>query len=91
VVKAVGVKTGVKDISEALFQEIEGKTKKTRKEGKTLRVAIIHCLNEEGAQKLKEMIEKKLPNTEIAFVNLIDRVVGSIVGPGVVGLAWHEI
>jgi DegV family protein with EDD domain len=91
VVKAVGIKTGVKDVSEALFQELAAKTKKTRKEGKKIRVAIIHCLNEKGAEKLKEMIEKKLPDTEIAFVNLIDKVVGSIVGPGVVGLAWHKI
>jgi len=37
------------------------------------------------------MIEKRLPDTEIAFVNSIDRVIGSIVGPGVVGLAWYEI
>ena len=91
VVKAVGIKTGVKDVSEALFQELAAKTKKTRKKGKKIRVAIMHCLNEERAQKLKEMIEKELPNTEIAFVNLIDRVVGSIVGPGSLGLAWYEI
>jgi DegV family protein with EDD domain len=91
VVKAVGIKTGVKDVSEALFQELAAKTKKTRKKGKKIRVAIMHCLNEEGAQKLKEMIEKELPNTEIAFVSLIDRVVGSIVGPGSLGVAWYEI
>jgi len=104
VVKAVGIKTGVKDASEALFQELVAKTKKTRLqpthrppaeggplEGKKIRVAIIHCLNQKGAQKLKEMIEKRLPDTEIAFVNSIDRVIGSIVGPGVVGLAWYEI
>ena len=91
VVKAVGIKTGVKNISEALFQELVAKTKGARKMRKKIRVAIIHCLNEEGAQELKEMIEKELPETEIAFVNLIDKVVGSIVGPGVVGLAWYEI
>jgi DegV family protein with EDD domain len=90
-VKAVGVKTGVKDLAEALFQELEGKTRKSRQEGKKIRVAIMHCLNLKDAQKLKEMIEKKLPNTEIAFVNLIDRVVGSIVGPGALGIAWCEI
>ena len=90
-VKAVGIKTGVRDVSEALFQELEGKTKKARKEGQPLKIAIIHCLNPEGAQKLKEIIEKRLPNSQIAFVNLIDRVVGSIVGLGVVGLAWHEL
>ena len=91
VVKAVGIKTGVKDVSEALFQKLAAKTKENRKKGKKIRVAIMHCLNEEGAQKLKEMIEKELPNTEIAFVNLIDIVVGSIVGPGSLGLAWYEI
>jgi DegV family protein with EDD domain len=90
-VKATGVKTGVKDLAEALFEELEVKTRKSRQEGKKIRVAIMHCLNLKDAQKLKEMIEKKLPGTEIAFLNLIDRVVGSIVGPGALGIAWSEI
>lgn len=91
VVKAIGIKTGVRDISTALFQELETKTSKSRKRGKKIRVAIMHCLNLEGAEKLKNMIEKELPDTEIAFLSSIDTVVGSIVGPGALGLAWCEI
>lgn len=90
-IKPIGIRTGVKEIAEAIFKELETKTKKSRREGKKIRVVIIHCLNLEGAQGLKEMIEKKLGNTEVAFLNLIDRVIGSIVGPGSLGLAWCEI
>lgn len=35
-VKAVGIKTGVKDVPTALFKELENQTKKPRKEGKKL-------------------------------------------------------
>ena len=91
IIKAIGIKTGVKDIPSALFDEFESKTRKQRKEGKKVRVAIVHCLNLEGAQKLKEIIEAKLPDVEIAFVNWVDRVIGSIVGPGSLALAWCEI
>jgi len=90
-VKAVGIKRGVKDIPTALFQELETKTRKIRKENKKIRVAIIHCLYREGAQKLKEMIESNLENTEVAFINLVDTVIGSIVGPGALAIAWCEI
>jgi len=91
VVKATGIKTGVKDIAEALFRELEMKTKKSRKENKKIRVAIVYCSNQEKAQKLKEMIERELENTEIVFLNLIDTVIGSILGPGSLACAWCEI
>jgi len=91
VVKVIGIKTGVRDVPTAIFQELEAKTRKSRKRGKKIRVAIMHCLNIKGAQKLKEMIEKELPDIEIAFLSLIDTIIGSIVGPGSLGLAWCEI
>lgn len=90
-VKAIGIKTGVKDIAEALFRELEVKTKKSRRENKKIRIAIVYCLNQEKAQKLKELIEKEFENTEVAFLNLIDIVVGSILGPGSLACAWCEI
>lgn len=89
-VKAIGIKRGVRDIPTALFQELETKTKKERKEGKKIKVVIVHCLNMEGAQKLIAMIEEKLPDTEITFLNLVDTVIGSIVGPGALAIAWCE-
>ncbi|OIP75931.1 MAG: hypothetical protein AUK06_00995, partial [Parcubacteria group bacterium CG2_30_36_18] len=71
VIKAVGIKTRVKDIPTALFQELKEKTEKLLNKGKKIRVAITHGDNLEGAQKLKEMIERDLKNTEVAFINLI--------------------
>jgi DegV family protein with EDD domain len=91
VVKAKGIKTGVKDVPTAIYQELESQTRKSRKAGKKIRVAIMHCLDIKGAQKIKEMIEKELPDIEIAFLSSIDTVIGSIVGPGSLGLAWCEI
>ena len=87
-ITAIGVKTRVKDMPTALFNEFEAKTKKLRKEGKKIRIAITHCDNLERAQKLKEMIEVNLKNVELAFINLVDDVLGSLLGPDAVALAW---
>jgi len=77
----VGIKMGAKDIPSALFKELEGKAKKISKEGKKIKVVITHGDNPARAQKLKEMIENNLPNVEIIFVNIVDDVLGSILGP----------
>jgi len=87
---AIGIKAGAKDISTALFHQFEAKTKKLISQDKKIRVAITHGDNPEGAQKLKEMIEKELGNTEVAFINLIDNVLGVLVGPDALVLAWSE-
>jgi len=91
VIKAIGIKAGAKDIPTGLFHQFEAKTRKLRNLNKKIRVAITHGDNLEGAQKLKEMIEKELENTEVAFINLIDNVLGVLVGPGAFILAWCEI
>ena len=91
VIKAIGIKAGAKDIPTGLFHQFEAKTKKLRNQGKKIRVVITHGDNLEGAQKLKEMIEKELENTEVAFINLIDNVLGVLVGPDAFILAWCEI
>jgi DegV family protein with EDD domain len=90
-IKAIGLKTGAKDTPGALFNELENKTKELRKKGVKIRVAITHCDNSERAQKLKEMIEKNLENTDIAFVSLVDDILGSILGPDALALAWAPI
>ena len=87
-ISAIGIKAGAKDMPAALFDELENKTKEFRKEGKKIRVAITHGDNIERAQKLKEMIEKDLENTEIAFVTLIDDVLGSLLGTDALTVAW---
>ena len=91
VIKAVGIKAGAKDIPTALFHQFEAKTKKLRNQGKKIRVAITHGDDLPGVQKLKEMIEKNLENTEVAFVNLIDNVLGVLVGPNAIILAWCKL
>jgi len=87
--KPIGVKTGVKDIPEALFKEIESKTKKPCQEGKKIKVFISHVINLDGAKKLEKLIKENLNNSEVVLISLADYVVGSIVGPGVIGLAWY--
>jgi DegV family protein with EDD domain len=90
-ITAIGLKVGAKDIPTALFREIEAKTKDLRKKGKKIRAAITHGDNSERALKLKEMIEKNLENIEVAFVNLVDDVLGALLGPDAVALAWAPI
>ena len=91
VIKAIGIKAGAKDIPTALFHQFEAKTKQFRNRGKKIRVVITHGDNLERAQRLKEMVERELENTEVAFVNLIDNVLGVLVGPDTLILAWCEI
>lgn len=88
VITSIGVKRGAKDISTALFHELEAKTKGLRSQGKKIRVIITHGDNLTGAQKLKEMTEKQLNNTEVAFLNLIDDPIGTLVGPDALIMAW---
>jgi DegV family protein with EDD domain len=90
-IKAVGIRRDAKDIPTALFREWREKTGKLLKQNKKIRVAITHADNLVEAQKLKEMIEEESNNTEVAFLNLIDNVLGIIVGPGSLILAWSEV
>ncbi len=90
-IKAIGIKAGAKDIPTALFQELTVKTRKLRLKNKKILIAITHGDNLERAQRLKEMVERELENTEVAFVNLIDNVLGVLVGPDSLILAWCEI
>ncbi len=89
-IKAVGIKKGAKDIPNALFQELKEKTEKLRKQGRKIRVAITHGDNLEGAQRLKEAIEKELNGTKIVFLNLMDNVLGVLTGPDSLIVAWCE-
>jgi len=91
IITSVGIKTGAKDIPGALFRQFKAETKRLRKESKKIRVAITHGDDLLGAKRLKEMIEKEFKDTEIAFLNLIDDVLGTLVGPGSLIYAWCEI
>ena len=89
-IKAIGIKAGAKDIPTALFRDFEAKTKKLRDQRKKIRVAITHGDDLEGAQRLREMIEGELKGVDVAFINLIDNVLGVLVGPNALILAWSE-
>ncbi len=89
VIKAMGVARG-KNIPEALFRQIKGKSKEAIKQGKKIRLVITHCDNLEAAEKLKKNLEEKM-NTEITFVNLVNPIVGAHLGPGSLTAAWMAI
>jgi DegV family protein with EDD domain len=88
-IEAMGITRG-KDLPEALFRQIEGKSKEVRKQGKKIRVVITHCDNLGAAEKLKEML-KKTNKTEVPFVNLTTLAIGAHFGPGSLAAAWMAI
>ena len=85
-----GIKAGAKDIPTALFKKFETGMKKLR-EDKQIRVIITHGDDLEGAQRLEEMIKKDFQNAEVAFINIINNVVGGPTGPNTLAIAWSEI
>lgn len=87
-ITAIGLKTGAKDIPTALFKELENKSSDFRKKGKKIKVAIAHGDNLERAQRLKELVEKNIEGAEVVFLNLVDDVLGTLLGQDAVGLAW---
>jgi len=90
-IKPSKIKIGAQNIPDTLFKTLERATRNLRKESKKIRTAIVHGDDPKGAQRLKEMIEKELENTEVAFINVIDNVLGAPLGPDTLALAWCEI
>ncbi len=89
-VTTISIKAGAKEATTALFKELEEKTRKLRQLGKKIKTAIIHTDNPDGVSRLKEMIENNLKEVEIVFINLVNPIVGSIVGPDALALVWVE-
>lgn len=90
VVTSVALKMQAKDLPTALFREFEKETKELREKGKKIRVAITHADNFQSAQELKELIKKNASDVEIAFISLIDPIIGVHVGPGTLICTWCE-
>lgn len=90
VVTSVALKMQAKDVPTALFKELQKETNELREKGKKIKVAITHADNPQGAQELQDLIESNLNNVEIAFVSLIDSIIGVHVGPGTIICAWCE-
>jgi len=90
VIKVMGLKSKVKDVKEALFKELEEKTRELRAKKRKIKVVITHADNLNEAQKLKELIENNLAGVEIVFLNLVNSIVGTLAGPDALCLAWSE-
>jgi DegV family protein with EDD domain len=86
-----GLRTRAKDIAVTLHQQVSKDTERVRQLGKRIQVAITHGDDPEGALRLKELIEKEYKNVEVAFINIINNVVGAPAGPGTLSVAWCEI
>jgi DegV family protein with EDD domain len=86
-----GLRTRAKEIPNVLFRQFEKETKKSVYEGKRIRVIITHGDYPEGVKILKESIEKEFSNVEVAFVNIINDVIGAPTGPNTLASAWCEI
>jgi DegV family protein with EDD domain len=85
-----GLKTRAKDTAEVLFSKLEKDTEKARKAGKRIIVAITHGDDPEAALRLKRMAEE-MENIEVAFINIINNVVGVVTGPDTLAFAWCEL
>ncbi len=86
-----GLKSKAKKLPIAIFKQFEDKIKKLKLRNKKIRAVITHGDDTESAEELKEMIEKEFKNVEIAFINIINNVVGAPTGPNTLALAWCEI
>ena len=84
-----GIKTGAKEIATGLFKQFETEIKKLKLEEKNIKAVITHCDDIQGAQRLKEMIEKEFENVKVEFINIMNNIVGSLVGPDGLVLCWY--
>jgi DegV family protein with EDD domain len=86
-----GLRTRAKEIPDVLLRQFEKETQKSREKGSRIRAVITHGDYPEGALRLKEKIEKAYSNVDVAFVNIINDVLGAPTGPNTLALAWCEI
>jgi len=86
-----GIKIRAKDTVVVLFNQFEKETQKLRGANKKIRMVITHGDDLESTQRLKEMIEKESKNIEVAFINIINNIVGVLAGPNALVFALCEI
>lgn len=56
-----------------------------------MKATITHGDDLASAGRLKEMIENNSDNVEVAFISIIDNVIGTLAGPDTLFFAWCEI
>jgi len=87
-VKIVALRMKAKDVPSALFDQFKIEAKEKIENGKNIIIGISHADNLEGAKKLKAKIEKEFKNVKIAFLSLVDPIVGVHGGPDTLLLSW---
>lgn len=85
-----GLKTGAKDIADGIFKQFESDMKRLNMPDKEIKAVITHGDDMAGAERLKAIIEKDYKNVKIAFINILNNVVGSLAGPNTLVLAWLD-
>ena len=85
------LKIRAKEITDVLFRQFDKESEKSRQAGKKIRVVITHGDYPEGARRLKEKVEKEFAGVEVAFINIINNVIGAPTGPNTLAFAWCEI
>jgi len=86
-----GLKTGARDIPTAIFSQFEHDAKDLLKEGKKIRMTVAHGDDPQGAQEIKEMVERKYNNVEVVFVNILNNIIGVLTGPNAITLSWCQV
>jgi DegV family protein with EDD domain len=86
-----GLRTRSRDIAGSLFKQLQNDVSRSNRGNNRIRVAITHGDDVMGAERLKDMIEKTLENTEVSSLYIINNVVGSPTGPNTLAVAWSEI
>jgi len=85
------IRTKAKDKPSVILEKFSADIKKFNKESSKIRAVITHGDTPKEAQRLKEIVEKEFKNVEIVFLNIINNVVGSPTGPGILVFSWCEI
>ncbi len=86
-IKLSSIRKGVRDLSDALFEEFKSKISKEKVKSE-IKITITHADNEKEAKKLEELI-LKVKNCKIEFKNIIGNILGGLSGPGALVLAWQ--
>jgi len=86
--KPVALRTGAKDVAMALFAQFQKENKV--KDGKRIKIGIVHGDDLEGAQRLKEMIKNDFETADFIVENIIGNILGVLVGPNTLALGWYK-
>lgn len=70
------------------INRIVGMLEDDAKEGKNMKVAVIHANNEDSAIELKKRIDSMYPNID-SIISYFGPVIGTHLGEGAIGVCWY--